>query len=83
MRHCYTCCIAPGWPDTKRIRRTYVLSFGKISRTLILSWDEVAHCHRDSVRRAGVGVARVIVGGRWEEPVKGFVHAREPMLFWS
>jgi hypothetical protein len=47
------------------------LSFGKISRTLILSWDEIAHCHRDSVRRASVGVARVIVGSRWEGTCEG------------
>ena len=46
--------------------RTYVLSFGEISRALILRRDKIAHCHRDSVRRASVAVARVIVRTRWE-----------------
>ena len=57
----------PGMGLTPNVfSRTYVLSFGKISRALILRRDEVAHCHRDSVRRASVGVARMIVRSRWE-----------------
>ena len=55
--------------------RTYVLSFGKVSRALILRRDEIACCHRDPVRRASVVVARVIIGGRWEGTCKG-VHPR-------
>src|SRR5438067_13278823 len=42
--------------------RTYVLSFGKISRALILRRDEIACCHREPVRRASVVVARGMVG---------------------
>ena len=51
--------------------RTYVLRFGKISRALILRRDEVAHRHRDPVRRASVGVTGVIVRSRWEGTCKG------------
>ena len=51
--------------------RTYVLSFGKISRALILRRDEIARCHRDPVRRASVVVARVIVRIRWEGTCEG------------
>ena len=70
MLHC------PGMRLTPSVfMRTYVLSFGKIGRTLILSWDQIAHCHRDSVRRASVGVASVIVGSRWEGTGEG-IHPR-------
>ena len=41
-----------------------VLSFGEIGRAGILRYVQVAHCHRDPVRRGCVRVARV-VGRAW------------------
>ena len=41
-----------------------VLTFGKIGRARILRCVQVAHCHRDPVRRACVVVA-VVVGRAW------------------
>src|SRR2546428_3753410 len=51
--------LAPGvfmWSD--------VLTFGEIGRALILRCVQIAHCHRDPVRRARMNVAGV-VGRAW------------------
>ena len=52
-----------------------VLCFRKIGRSRILRWIQVAHCHRDSMRRSGVTMAVVIVRrvrrrAGWEKPGK-------------
>ena len=48
-----------------------ILAFGKIGCAWILRWIQIAHCHCDPVRCAGVIVASMIVRARWERAGEG------------
>ena len=62
MLHCAGMRLAPGV-----FMRGNVLRFGKIGRARILRWIQVAGLHQDSVRRASVVVAGVVVGTSTEK----------------
>src|SRR5215471_15160134 len=53
--------------------RSNILRFGKIGRTWILRWIQVARRHRDPVRRASVSVSGMVVCSRWVSAAK-WVH---------